>query len=96
MGIGNGTIKARSYSLRVAVADDDSCYTTNAMLKEYGVEYRVFKSGQSAIDNLKVDMATLMFINLHMPEINGFDVARSISSIKSKESPRFIYHRRNT
>ena len=68
---------------KILVVDDDPLNIRNAVriLKDdYKVSYAT--SGQAAIEQVEKDIPDLILLDIHMPNMNGFEV---ISSLKSNE-----------
>lgn len=70
---------------RVVLIDDsenDNFFHEIALRKAgFGGEVRIFESGDSALDFLlqdQVSVPTIVFLDINMPGMNGFDVARAL------------------
>jgi response regulator RpfG family c-di-GMP phosphodiesterase len=70
---------------RVVLIDDsenDNFFHEIALRKAgFGGEVRIFESGESALDFLlqdQVSVPTVVFLDINMPGMNGFDVARAL------------------
>ncbi|MFK5893938.1 MAG: hybrid sensor histidine kinase/response regulator [Pseudomonadota bacterium] len=72
--------KINSYTIDAAVIDDDknNCYTLTAMLKEHGISCRSFTDPEVAIKELPLKPVDVIFIDLHMTNIDGFHTAKCI------------------
>lgn len=71
---------------RVVLIDDsenDNFFHEIALRKAgFGGEVRIFESGESALDFLlqdRVSVPTVVFLDINMPGMNGFEVARALS-----------------
>ena len=71
---------------RVVLIDDsenDNFFHEIALRKAgFGGEVRIFESGEMALDFLledRVSVPTVVFLDINMPGMNGFDVARALS-----------------
>ena len=66
--------------MRVLVVDDndDAAITMAFLLKRYGHEAIVARSGEAALQQAPVFHPDVMFIDLAMPGIDGLDVARRL------------------
>ena len=74
------------YVQRVVLVDDsenDNFFHEIALRKAgFGGEVRIFESGESALDFLlqdRVSVPTVVFLDINMPGMNGFEVARALS-----------------
>lgn len=74
-GIGTGC--------RVAIVDDnrDAADTLAMLLEGYGAEVQVAYDGPSAIELVQRWTPTLMFLDLGMPDMDGYAVARAIRQL---------------
>jgi CheY-like chemotaxis protein len=82
----------RHASLRILVADDnrDSADSCRMLLESSGYEVRVAYSGQQAFDiaaNFRPDVALL---DIGMPQMNGYQVARRLRSAEWGAEPMLI------
>lgn len=59
-------------------------------LKEYGFNTAVEKTGQGGIDYLKNNKVDLVLLDVNLPDINGFDVAREMKDITSNSEACFL------
>jgi DNA-binding response OmpR family regulator len=71
---------------RVVLIDDsenDNFFHEIALRKAgFGGEVRIFETGESALDFLlqdRVSVPTVVFLDINMPGMNGFEVARALS-----------------
>jgi response regulator RpfG family c-di-GMP phosphodiesterase len=71
---------------RVVLIDDsenDNFFHEIALRRAgFGGEVRIFESGESALDFLlqdQVSVPTVVFLDINMPGMNGFEVARALS-----------------
>ena len=69
-----------SFDARVLVADDNSVnvMVARGLLSHLGVEVLVAKDGQEALDLLAHESVDLVFTDLHMPQLDGFELARRL------------------
>jgi signal transduction histidine kinase len=65
---------------RVLIVDDnrDAADSLGALLKVLGAEVRVVHSGPSALETLEGFKPELVFLDIGMPEMDGYEVARRI------------------
>lgn len=74
----------RSYpgNLRTLVVDDDrtNAQVIRLMLRKCGIESESVHSGEACLKALQQNPYDLVFLDLHMPEVTGFDVAEKIRS----------------
>ncbi len=73
---------ARSSPLRILVVDDnhDSARTLSRLLKLLGHEARMAHDGGAAIELAEAYRPELMLLDIGLPILNGYDVARAIRS----------------
>ncbi len=66
--------------VKILVGDDDRVnqLVLQGMLKKLGCECSVVGSGASVIESVKAGGVDLLFLDVQLPDINGFDVARKI------------------
>jgi CheY-like chemotaxis protein len=71
---------------RIVLIDDsenDNFFHEIALRKAgFGGEVRIFETGESALDFLlqdQVSVPTVVFLDINMPGMNGFEVARALS-----------------
>lgn len=84
--------KKSSYDLSAIVIDDDtnSCYTLAAMLSECGITCTTYNDPEDALDEIGELTADLVFIDLHMPSMNGFALASKLRNKQKKQNVRFV------
>jgi PAS domain S-box-containing protein len=75
--------RATSPRRRVLVVDDnaDAAATLQMLLEAQGHEARAAYSGPAALDVLRQFDAEVVFLDLGMPDVDGFEVARRIRSM---------------
>lgn len=80
------------YTITTCVIDDDinSCYTLQAMLDQCGISCCYYTDTKRAIVELSNQPVDIIFIDLHMPSINGFEVARQIKESNKLTNIRMI------
>jgi two-component system sensor histidine kinase/response regulator len=72
----------RTDSEYVVIDDDVLCRIVNvAMLKKIGVNAIAFADGLSAIEYMKTRSVQAVFVDNHLPDMTGKDVAKSIRSL---------------
>ena len=66
--------------LRVVVADDDkdTVLTLTTLLRDEGCDVRGVYSGASVMDLVRSFRADAVLLDIAMPDVTGFDVARSL------------------
>jgi len=75
-----GKALARFNNLRVLVAEDNMVnqFMLSKMLKDWEVQFDMVDNGRKAIDKLKQKNYDLLLMDTHMPEMNGYETAKSI------------------
>ncbi|WP_291211194.1 response regulator [Hydrogenophaga sp.] len=83
---------------RVVLIDDsenDNFFHEIALRKAgFGGEVRIFESGESALDFLlhdQVSVPTIVFLDINMPGMNGFDVARALGDRLQPQAELQLY-----
>jgi CheY-like chemotaxis protein len=77
--LSNGPLLA---ARRALVVDDnnDSADSLAMLLQLMGAEVRVAYSGAAALEALAAHLPSVMFVDIGMPEIDGYEVARRVRS----------------
>jgi CheY-like chemotaxis protein len=83
---------ARARRLRIVIADDDrdAVMMLAAILEHEGHEVREVYRGSEVLRMVRDFDADLALIDISMPGMTGYDVAREIRQIFGKERPRLI------
>lgn len=65
---------------RVLIVDDnvDSAYLMVAMMQMYGYQSRIAYTGQSALDMIVEYQPDFVMLDISLPDIDGYEVARRI------------------
>lgn len=68
---------------RVLLVDDnrDSADTLAMLLKVLGTEVKIAYDGKSALDALRIYRPSLVLLDIGMPGMDGYDVARQVRQI---------------
>ena len=77
---------------RVLVVDDnrDAADSLAQLLELMGAEVRVAYSGKGALEALASDRAALVFLDIGMPEMDGYEVARRIRADGDARDTRLV------
>jgi len=77
---------------RVLVVDDnrDAADSLAQLLELMGAEVRVVYSGKGALEALASDRAALVFLDIGMPEMDGYEVARRIRANGDARDTRLV------
>lgn len=79
---GAGSIESAPSSAGVAVLvvddHDDMVEALVMLLKQYGCDVRAAKSATQALEVLRTFKATLVLLDISMPEVDGYDACRQI------------------
>jgi FixJ family two-component response regulator len=64
----------------IAVVDDEDCVRASVgrLLRAHGYLVEGHASGAGFLDSLKLRRPTVVLLDLHMPETNGFDVLKAL------------------
>jgi DNA-binding response OmpR family regulator len=79
-------------TLRVLVADDDrdSVLTLMMLLRDEGHEVRGVYTGRQAMDSIRGFDPDVVLLDIALPELSGWEVARNIRSRQGMERPMLI------
>lgn len=79
-------------SLRVLVVDDheDSCELFRTILAEAGHHVSVAKDGESGLAAMIAEAYDVAFIDVGLPLIDGYELARRIRSALGSRTPRLV------
>ncbi|HEY1230320.1 MAG TPA: response regulator, partial [Ramlibacter sp.] len=69
-------------SLRILVVDDnrDAAESLELVLRHLGAQVRVAFGGREALECVRDDMPSVVLLDIGMPEMNGYEVARELRS----------------
>jgi CheY-like chemotaxis protein len=69
-------------SLRVLIADDDpdTVLTLEMVLRDEGHEIRGVYRGTDVLGTVRQFVPDAIFVDINMPDLNGYDVARAVRS----------------
>lgn len=83
---------AARLGLRTLVVDDSehNLHLMESMLKALACETTGFTDPRKALEELASDRYDVVFLDLLMPNISGFELAKRIREMKGEESPRLI------
>ncbi len=78
--------ESAKHKIRILLAEDNPVNqkVAQAMLKKMGLEVNVVANGQQAVNALQTIAYDLVLMDLHMPEMDGFEAARVIRQDGSK------------
>jgi PAS domain S-box-containing protein len=79
----NGYKQSAVSTHRVLLVDDnrDSADTLAMLLKHLGTEVKIAYDGRSALDALRIYRPSLLLLDIGMPGMDGYDVARQVRQI---------------
>lgn len=82
----------RIKNLNIVVVDDDqmSANLLVMILKKYGCKATAFYNAVTAIESLKTNMPDIVFLDIDMTDINGFEAAKKIRVIQSNKTPILV------
>jgi CheY-like chemotaxis protein len=85
-------IAAMSASLRVVVADDDpdAVLSLRALLEDEGYEVKTVTSGPQALDAVRDFGADVLLLDIGMPLMSGYEVARILRERYASAKPMLI------
>jgi len=76
---------------RIAIVDDDEsvCKALQRLLRSAGMAVEAFLSGEAFLEWLAGNRIDCLVLDLHMPEVNGFDVLERMTA-KGEKVPVII------
>jgi two-component system, chemotaxis family, CheB/CheR fusion protein len=83
--------------LKVLVVDDhaDTLVSMCALLRRWGYEVIEAQRGDEALERNSAELPDVVLLDLGMPDMTGFEVAREIRNRKSIRRPTLIAHTGN-
>ena len=83
---------APMHSVRVLVVDDnrDAADTLSALLELLGHSAQVANDGRAALDAVLDFRPQVVFLDIGMPDMNGYDVARAIRNDRRLDQPLLV------
>jgi PAS domain S-box-containing protein len=88
-----GTIDSeRLRNKRVLLADDDSVNRLlgKTILDKFNCHYDIANCGEEAIEKLKASAYDIILLDIHMPDVNGLEVAKFLRRMKGDEATKII------
>jgi len=85
-------LSKRAQPLRVLIAEDDrdTVLTLMMLLREEGHEVRSVHSGRSVMSAVSEFDPDAVILDIHLPELSGWEVARAIRARRGLERPMLI------
>jgi CheY-like chemotaxis protein len=79
-------------NVRVLVVDDneDAAYTLQLLLRHLGAEVSVAYDGEAAIEAFALCRPAVVFVDIGMPQMDGYELARRLRAQFSSESPMIV------
>ena len=80
--------------MRILVGDDDHVnqLVIRGFLKKLGYECSIVGTGQEVIDKVAEEAIDLLFLDVQLPDIDGFDVARALKNREGlPQMPRITF-----
>ena len=67
-------------NIKILVAEDNlvNQFMLAKMLKDWGIEFEMVDDGRKALERLKAKDFDLVLMDTHMPELNGYETAKTI------------------
>ena len=91
-GVAQGALPAPSRRLRVLLVDDDpvNCEVGEAILNRLGHHATIARNGTSAIELVRDQTFDVVLMDLHMPDMDGVEVASRVGRLGLARMPRII------
>ena len=85
-------MKQAERPLRVLVADDerDTVLSLSMLLRNEGFEVKGVYRGAQVLDSLRTFDPDVVLVDIAMPDLSGFDVARAIREVCGAGRPKLI------
>ena len=83
------TLNSEIKNLRVLVAEDVALnqLLIKIILKDFGFEHEIVANGKLAIEKMKTNTYDIILMDLHMPEINGYEATEYIRKTLKSQTP---------
>ena len=84
--------------LDILVVDDDEAFgcLIETMLAWAGFRCRTVASGEAALAAIDTKQPLVIVLDVHLPEISGYDVCRNVRSPEMKMTPTLYPYRSRT
>jgi two-component system response regulator FixJ len=81
-----GESKVTKERQKVFIVDDDKsiCRALKFLLITFGYEVRTFSSGTEFFDSVEDAESGCLVLDIHMPELNGWEIQRKLASVGSQ------------
>ena len=78
----------KDFPLRILIAEDNelNLQLMGLMFQQLGFAFEVAKNGQEAVDNVREQDFDLVFMDVQMPVMNGFEATEEIRKMATKQS----------
>ena len=77
----------------LAVDDDEAhCYAMQKILQGFGYNVTCAQTGESAVEQAKAENFDAILLDIHLPDINGFEVLAQIRNAKELDQPAVVFH----
>ena len=78
----------KDFPLRILIAEDNelNLQLMGLMFQQLGFAFEVAKNGQEAVDKIREQDFDLVFMDVQMPVMNGFEATEEIRKIATKQS----------
>ncbi len=83
---------ANKYPLKILVADDNliNREVANGVFKKLGFQIKLVENGIEVLETIKFEYYDLILMDLHMPEMDGFEATKEIIALLGANRPKII------
>src|SRR5665213_1276056 len=78
--------------LRILIAEDyeDGAESMALLLRLNGHQVAIARNGSAALEYARINKPDVVLLDLGLPQMNGFDVARALSGTRPRKTPLLI------
>src|SRR5690242_9513440 len=86
------TVPVNGVGLRILIAEDyaDAAESMATLLRMYGHDVEIAANGPTALEKARTDKPDVVLLDLGLPGMSGYDVARQLSEHRPRKTPLLI------